>query len=80
MTIDQLIEYFEKTGQSQPIGHGLREVQLKAAKLLRAGQAMRNCFNLTDDDDGDFWATDIKRSDLSVAGFAWDAVTREETK
>jgi hypothetical protein len=71
MTIDEMIEYIEEYTSNS-------EVSEKIITTLRAGQAMRNCFNPIDDDDGSFWATDVKRSDLSVAGLAWDEATQEE--
>jgi hypothetical protein len=82
MTIDEMIKALE----DGPMDYGPDDDRVlvptntanKIAAVLRAGQAMRNCFNPIDDDDGSLWATDIKRSDLSVAGLAWDEATKEE--
>lgn len=47
MNLDDIIEYFEKTGALGPKGYGLAELELRTAKLLKAGKAMRLC--ITDD-------------------------------
>jgi len=45
MTIDEIIEYFEKTGALGPKGYGLAELQLRTAALLKAGQEMYKNFD-----------------------------------
>jgi hypothetical protein len=78
MTIDEILNGLDLLAyEAEKQGHTQKEKILYAATAaLRAGQAMRNCFNPIDDDDDSLWATDIKRSDLSVAGLAWDKAIR----
>ena len=64
MTLDEIIEYFEKTGALGPKGYGLAELQLRTAALLKAGKAMRYA-----NYDWDAYEDGCK---------AWDAAMKED--
>lgn len=75
MSVEQIIDQLRIARSDNSLSE---EVYSKTVAALRAGQAMRNCFNPIAVVDGSFWASDIRRSDIGVAGLAWDAATREE--
>jgi hypothetical protein len=68
MTVDEIIEYFEKTGALGPKGYGLAELQLRTAKLLKAGQAIRNSVD----------PFQFNRQLLFDSMEAWDKATKED--
>ncbi len=73
MTIDEMIKELEDQASYHDVCLSDPRAIIAA---LKAGQAMRNCFEAIKCDYDSTWAVAIERVNLGDAGLAWDAATK----